>query len=669
MHILNRLILSILVCLALPTTACLARSDSPAGRAAAAPIISNITTNLAGYPNGQVPRYEKLEITFSLNTSYSNPFDPAQVAVDGVFTAPDRTTLVQPGFYYQDYITTTAGGLETYTPAGNPVWKIRFAPQQAGRYQYTIRVTDSTGTSASSPASFDAVAAGHPGFIRVSSRNNRYFGFDDGRPFVGVGLNVSWWQHEQRRISTYAYFLERMGEYKANLARVWMTNSGQDQTWILSIQDKALGSDYNLEEAWAFDAVLELARQKGVYFLLTLDDVNQYTYNWPSNLYNADLNGPCAVRSCIFTSPVAGDMQRRIFRYIVARWGYSPNILSWELFNEVNELEWSTSEWDWCRVVGWHQEMARYIASIDPHRHLVNSSTGSFKTFGGDCSGSSGEPDLYAAPEMQFAQMHYYFVPGCCDWAPSDPAGRDMADLTRYYAHLVYNSVSGKPSIIGEWGLLNEQWTDSPFLDDDDRGVFLHEGLWSSVMSGMAATGLAWHWVKHGEHDPAWWQHYLGIANYLADIDIANLGVLKPLNVDFSLPYGADDRPDAFASTNGKLRVMGLGNGHSAYLWIENTDNTWWNYVHGAAPSPQSGTITVYQLAPGTSYVVTRWDTYTGQISRTETITASASGSIQIPVQNLTTDFALKLRLNTAGLHQRVFLPGALTPFQLAGLP
>jgi hypothetical protein len=659
MRALASVLLSLLALLAPPRAGLAGAPPRPA----AAPVIANIATNLASYPNSRVPRYAKLEISFDLTAAFANPFDPAQVSVEGRFVAPDQAVLAQPGFYYQEYITTTtAGGQETYTPAGAPGWRIRFAPQQAGRYQYTIVVTDSAGTAASSPAWFDVVDAGRPGFVRVSSQNNRYFGFDDGRPFIGVGLNVAWWQSEQQRISSYAYSFGRMSEHKANLARVWMTNSGKDQYWILSIQDKTLGADYNLEEAWAFDHILEMARQKGIYLLLTLDDVNQYTYNWPANLYNTAQGGPCVNPSCVFTSPAAAQYQERVFRYIVARWGYSPHILSWELFNEINELEWSTANWDWCRVTAWHQEIARAIASIDAHRHLVNSSTGSFKTYGGTCSGASSAPNLYAAPEMQFAQIHYYYVAGCCAWAPSDPAGRDMADLTRYYARLVHNSVSDKPAIIGEWGILNAQWTDSPFLADDDTGVHLHEGLWSSIMSGMAATGLGWHWGHYRDHDPAWWRHYLGIANYLADIDIQNLGVLKPLNVDFSLPGGADNRPDAFASTNGKLRVMGLGNGHSAYVWIENVDNTWWNAVHGAAPGPQSGTVTVYHLAPGARYAVTRWDAYAGQASGTEAVTASAGGAIQIAIQGLATDIAFKIRPDTAGLTRRAFLPRLLAP-------
>ena len=50
-------------------------------------------------------------------------------------------------------------------------------------------------------------------------------------------------------------------------------------------------------------------------------------------------------------------------------------------------------------------------------------------------------------------------------------------------------------------------------------------------------------------------------------------------------------------------------------------------------------------------------DTTTGQISRTDTISSQANGSLQIPIQGLSTDIALKIRLNTASLLLRAYLP------------
>jgi len=549
---------------------------------------------------------------------------------------------VQPGFFYQAYRVSGKDGFETYTPGGDPAWKVRFAPREVGLYRFYVRVTDRNGTAQSGLSAFQAVNSSSPGFIRVSERNKRYFEFSNGETFIGFGLNIPWWQFESRRLSTYEYYLDRMSAHGANLGRAWMTNSGRAQDWILSIQDDQLGSDYNLEEAWAFDNILEMAERQGIYFLLTLEDVNQYTYNWSANLYNRALGGPLTYRSEIFTHPEARSFQERVFRYLLARWGYSTGILSWELFNEIDELQWSDPEhWDRQAMVAWHQAMAQYIMFLDAHGHMVNTSTGSFKT----------HPDLYGLDEMGFAQIHFYFVPGCCDYAPSDPAGRDMADLTRYYAHRVYGSVIGKPALIGEWGLLNEDWNSSPLLAADDQGVHLHNGLWSALMSGMAATGLSWHWGEHRAHDPAWWGHYRAIADYFNEINLNDLRVMKPVNVNFSLLGGADDRPEAFSVTNSSLRVMGLRAGSSIYGWVQNRDNTWWNYTRGKiaegiAPAAQSGVVTVYGLTPGVIYSLEWWDTYASALPMiaSQVVTAQGNGAITIDIRNLEKDVAFKLR-------------------------
>ncbi len=601
------------------------------------PGISTIATNLVDYPNGSLPRYKKFEITFKLNTTYSNPFDLDEIRVDAYFITPAGNTIIQPGFYYQNYEFFRSDGSETYTPTGDPVWKVRFTPSEVGTYQYFVRVTDGNGTTHSATDSFKVINSRNTGFIRVSEQNGRYFEFDSGAAFIGLGLNTAWWQEENHRISFYEYYLNSMHEYGANLSRVWMTNSGKDQNWILSIQDKSLGRDFNLEEAWAFDHILDIAQQKGVYLLLTLDDVNQYTYNWPDNLYNNALGGPCSYRSAIFTNLEAKKYQQRIFWYVIARWGYSPNILSWEFFNEIDELQWSDLlHWRRKDMIDWHQEMAQYIRSIDAHRHLVNTSTGSFKT----------HPDLYGLPEMDLAQIHFYYVTGCCSYALSDPAGQDMADLTQYYAHSVYGSVTDKPSIIGEYGISNENWTLSPFLDTDDKGVHLHNGLWSSLMSGMAATGLNWHWGYHREHDLAWWQHYRGIANYFKDMSITDLRVMKPVNVNFSPPNNYGDLPETFSSSNRSIRIMGLRSENSIYAWIQNTESTWWNYVHGLTPYPQSGNITIYDLTPGASYIIEWWDTYkpTQPIIESDVLTTQDNGSLLINVNDLNNDLAFKVR-------------------------
>jgi len=685
------------------------------------PTIGDISTNIADYANGLVPQYEKFELTFDLDGTFLNPYNPAEIRVDAYFTLPDGEVLVQPGFYTQDYELHQDGDIETLTPVGDPVWKVRFSPTETGTYQYYIQAAEGTSATKTPQSTFEVAASGDAGFIRISPTNRRYFETQNGAPFFGIGLNVAWWQQEEGGISKYKTYFDRMGEHKANLARVWMTNSGMDQGWILSIQDQTLGADYNLQEAWMFDAILELARQNDVRLILTLDDVNQYghSWNWDVNLYNSANNGPCETQSEIFTNEEAWEYQDRVYRYIVARWGYSPNILSWELFNEIDELRWSDqANFNSDDLVDWHAEKARFIKSIDAHQHIVNTSTGSFKT----------HPYLYEAlDDIDYAQIHFYYVPEW-PWYPSDPEGRDIAALTRYYSNQVTKSVSDEPAIVGEFGLSGAGWGESTDVEHDDQGVHLHNALWSSLMSGMASTGLSWHWNAHEQFDTTWWRHYTAIANFFEGLQTANLSVMQPVNVNrldiFSIPSSQsieadlqsgklpdelraafaeeqvplfeetrirvidgntrwemdafmsgnlvktytlvksgglinisvkyDDQVSSadFSSSNEKLRALGLRGDNAAYIWIQNTDNTWWNNLQDQVLEPQSGSLTVTGFSPGCTYAVEWWDAWESdsgrQIKSQSLVEATDSGDINIDVRGyqqpgLLTDAAVKI--------------------------
>ena len=120
---------------------------------------------------------------------------------------------------------------------------------------------------------------------------------------------------------------------------------------------------------------------------------------------------------------------------------------------------------------------------------------------------------------------------------------------------------------------------------------------------------------------------------------------MKPVNVNLSLPGGADDRPEAFFVTNSSLRVMGLRAGSSIYGWIQNRGNTWWNYTHGVAPAAQSGAVTVYGLTPGMSYSLEWWDTYASArpIIATQVVTAQVDGAVRLEIRDLEKDVAFKL--------------------------
>lgn len=56
----------------------------------------------------------------------------------------------------------------------------------------------------------------------------------------------------------------------------------------------------------------------------------------PYNPYNSVNGGPRDDPACFADHPDAVKYWNQRMRYIVARWEYSPNIMSWEFWNEVN---------------------------------------------------------------------------------------------------------------------------------------------------------------------------------------------------------------------------------------------------------------------------------------------------------------------------------------------
>ncbi|MCB9078316.1 MAG: hypothetical protein H6631_12025 [Anaerolineaceae bacterium] len=194
------LVLSVDVAIFLLIGALLISRQSPTPEAGP-PTIRDVTTNING---DGVARYEKLEITFQVDTVARNlqfPFDrktpaglrPGEgITVDALFT-PDnwRTVYRQPAFYYQDFEYDLKDDQEWVYPTDELAWKVRFSPNQAGEWQVKLSAEDAGGVSESAPLAFKVIPSHNKGFIKVSQADARYFEFDDGTYFPGLGYNAS----------------------------------------------------------------------------------------------------------------------------------------------------------------------------------------------------------------------------------------------------------------------------------------------------------------------------------------------------------------------------------------------------------------------------------------------------------------------------------------------
>ena len=203
----------------------------------AGPSIGTPTTNLSEYPNGQVPRYEKLELSFAVNTTAKNPQMPYDtspppgiepefgISVDALFS-PDnwQTIYSQPAFYFQDFTHAVKDGSDWLYPTNSFLWKVRFAPNQPGTWQYKLVAQDAQGQVETTPQSFEVVTSLNKGFIRVSQTDSRYFEYEDGTYFPALGYNMNY-DHVSwiNPIQDNAEHFQKMSQNGIQLVRVWLS--------------------------------------------------------------------------------------------------------------------------------------------------------------------------------------------------------------------------------------------------------------------------------------------------------------------------------------------------------------------------------------------------------------------------------------------------------------
>jgi hypothetical protein len=419
--------------------------------------------------------WSRLEFRLDAIPQAANPFDPDAIQVDGRFTTPGGQTLKVPAFWYQGYGRRLEGRNEVLTPAGDPGWRLRFLPTEPGRYTVTVSVqTNGVSAGASAPYRFEVASApttaSRRGYVRVAA-NGRYFETGDGQALPLIGHCVCW--HHSRGAYDYDDWLAAMAQAGENYTRLWMA------PWAFGIEtEPGARLNYRLDRTWQLDHVFERAAAHGIYLMLCFDYHGMFETrpdywgsndNWKNHPYNAAHGGPCTQQNEFFTQPEARVLYQKRLRYLIARYGYSPHLLAWQFFNEIDNVYRYLQPAD---VAAWHAAMGDWLKSQDPWKHLITTSL----------TGSSERPEIWRLPQMEFAMYHSY--------AQADPAVT-LPGITRRFLERY-----AKPMMIGEFGTDWRGWRreQDPFL----RGW--RQGLWAGALSGSVGTSMSWWWENiHSE--------------------------------------------------------------------------------------------------------------------------------------------------------------------------
>lgn len=139
----------------------------------------------------QVGLYDLMTFPLSLKGTYNNPFNPKDINVQAVFTTPSGATELISAFFQQDFDAIAIGDEEEILlpKAGNP-WKLYYRPRETGKYKFHFLAQDRNKMIRTEDQEFEVVKSNNKGFLRVSKDDPRFFEFDNGESYFGIGIVV-----------------------------------------------------------------------------------------------------------------------------------------------------------------------------------------------------------------------------------------------------------------------------------------------------------------------------------------------------------------------------------------------------------------------------------------------------------------------------------------------
>ncbi|MEO6329708.1 MAG: hypothetical protein ABIO55_12280, partial [Ginsengibacter sp.] len=295
-----------------------------------------------------------------------------------------------------------------------------------------------------------------------------------------------------------------------------------------------------------------------------------------------------------YRSKEGWDYQQKLYRYLIARWGYSRSLLTWFIVDEVNGTDGWVSG-DSTMAHAWGKNVHDYFKKNDPYQHLTTGTrSGGINEFWHE----GYQTFDMAAREIYEAQGFPINRSGTMDSATAHP----LAQSYSTYAGEVTKLWNGyeKPAIIGESG-----W-DHTFYEPGMPGylALYHNALWASLSSGAAMT-------------PFWW----AFSNRLND-NIVTAQITSIKKFTDQIPFSRLTNLSKAAITVSKGDGYAIKSNEIIFGWVANPETD----IAGK-------TVQIKGVSEG-KYRLRTYHTWRGQYLDTSEI-ATTDGSISFTIRSL----------------------------------
>ena len=383
--------------------------------------------------------------------------------------------------------------------------------------------------------------------IRISNETPDYMEYEDGTPFIPVGVNLCFVRNSENRTETevlqkYAEWFEKFAAAGGNYARIWLGAP------FFDVMEREAGV-FEPRKLEHIRFLIRKAEQLGIYLKFTLEHFRHIgekseieSFPGVANFDKPIYIGICRDMADYLDNAPGQTAYLEKAKYLAENGiGDSPAVAVIELWNEVNCI---APNQRWKR---WSELMIPRLKELFP-RQMVVQSVGNF-------SGPEAYKMYDTLAELKqndFLQAHRYLGFGAqlevCE-GPVDVLAADaIQELKRREAD--------KPVILAEVGACDGD-SYSHLYEKDIGGMLLHDMIFAPFFAGGAGCGQPWHWdhIYIEKHQLYW--HFQRFCHAVNGID--------PVKEHFHPFFTATDH----------VRVYGLEGKSCTLLWCRDKKNNW----------------------------------------------------------------------------------------------